>query len=102
MERLEIAQQKRLAIWTASDTEFTQNQEKIRREAEIIAAISHVLKQDEMEDAGDEAYEAYCDALKNAAIDLIESVKTENAAAARASVGEMTKACAQCHEDYRG
>lgn len=102
MERLKIAHPLRLTQWTAGGDAFSEFQDQIVREAEIVAAIAHVLKLDGMEDAGDESYEAYCDAMKNAAIDIIKAVKDGNANAARVSAGNVGKACVQCHDDYRG
>ncbi len=102
MERLELAHQDRLTRWTASPSEFEANAERIIREAELVAAIGHVLLQDEMEDAGDDTYDAYIDAMKQAAGTLSEAVKKKDAAKARSAAGVIGQACSQCHEDYRG
>ena len=102
MERLELAHQDRLTVWTASRSEFEANAARIIRESELVAAIGHVLRQDGMEDAGDETYDGYVDAMKQAAAALSEAVKKKDATTARSAAATIGQACSQCHEDYRG
>ena len=102
MERLELAHQGRLTVWTASQSDVEANAGRIIRESELVAAIGHLLRQDGMEDAGDETYDGYIDAMKQAADALSKAVKKKDAATARSAAAAIGQACSQCHEDYRG
>ena len=89
-------------MWTASDKTFKEKLAQVAREAELIAAMSHLLKQDEMEDTGDETYEGYCDEMKDGARSLLNAVNDKKPEAARKAAGAIGQACDRCHDDYRG
>ena len=40
--------------------------------------------------------------MKKSARNIVDAVKLKNDEAARKAVGEINKACSNCHEDYRG
>lgn len=101
MQRLEIAQQSNLQPATASKAEFAANSEEILHEAEIVAAIGEVLQKEGMVDADDSDYTGYAEAMKKAALEIVEAVKSNSDEQARKAVGEISKACSQCHENYR-
>ena len=101
MQRLENAQQGNLQPATASKNEFAANTEQILHEAEVVAAIGEVLQKEGMVDADDSDYTGYAEAMKQAALEIVEAVKTNNDEQARKAVGEISKACSQCHENYR-
>jgi hypothetical protein len=102
MQRLEAAQEKKLAKWTSSTDAFSEEIENVLREAEIIAAISEVLTREGMEDADDEAYVGFANLMKRSALDVVAAVKSNNAEQARRATGEIAKACSDCHDNYRG
>ncbi len=102
MKRAEASHQGSLLPMTANSQEFQANLEKIVREAEIVAAISEVLMKQGMEDAGDETYDGYAKRMKKAARDMVDAVKLKNHAQAQKAAGEISKSCAECHENYRG
>jgi hypothetical protein len=101
MRILEDRSVKYLQQSTASEAEFKREPEKVLHEAELVAAMAHALKQDGMDDAGDEEYESFLAQMKKGAIDAIAAVKLNNAEQARLAVGEMRKSCDACHELYR-
>ena len=102
MWRLERAQQDRLAVWTANPGEFAKNLAGIKHEAEMVAALAKVIQHPSYTAADDETYIEYAKALQKSAIDLREAAKQKNADAARAAAGVMSKACSNCHGDFRG
>ena len=101
MLRLEQSHQERLAMWLASKNEFNKQHDRIVHEAELVAMLAQVLATEGMQDADDDDYKAYCETLKKAAQDLIDSTKRNDYDAARRSAGEIHKSCGECHELYR-
>jgi hypothetical protein len=102
MWRLELAQQERLTPWTANATEFKKNAPAIGHEAEIVAALAQVIMHPSYPDADSESYLGYAKALALAAGEVRDAVQQKNADAARASVARLSKACNDCHGDFRG
>ena len=102
MQRLETAHQGALLPYTANKAEFNNHKEDILHEAEIIAAIGEVLVHDSMDDGDDDDYASYSDRMKQAALEVVNAVKTGNDEAARKAAGEISKSCTECHELYRG
>lgn len=101
MQRLGIAAEKNLAPWTSNESEFKSNMEKIKHEAEIVAAIGEALMQEGMDDGDDEDYAAFAKVMKAGALDVVAAVEAMDADGARKGSGEIAKACASCHENYR-
>ena len=101
MQRLEAAQEKKLAKWTSSADAFSEEIEGILREAEIVAAIAEVLTREGMEDGDDETYAGFANLMKRSALDVVAAVKSNNAEQARKATGEIAKACSDCHDNYR-
>jgi hypothetical protein len=101
MQRLEMAQQQGVAIWTANAGDFSKFQEKLLKEAELIAVISEVIQRPGIEFSDDEQYLGFARAMRDAAREVAEAAKSKNYDAARAASGKIDKACSQCHEGYR-
>jgi len=101
MQRLEVALDERLSPMTSNAGEFKSNQETILHEAEIVAAISHIITRPQMEDSDDEDYAGYANKMKTGALDLLDAVKLNDADRAASAVGVMTQSCTECHELYR-
>jgi hypothetical protein len=102
MQRLEFAFDGKVQPGTSNPNEFKANASELRQNAEIIAAIAEVLKQEGMEDAGDETYDEHCDTMKKAALEIVDALKNNNQDAAAKAAGQIGQACSQCHESYRG
>lgn len=102
MQRLETAVQQRLQPFTANPGDFKAQAAVITREAELVAVIGEVLCKDGMEDGDDETYSGFSQRMRDAALEVIDAVKLGNDEAARKAVGEIGKACSECHENYRG
>ena len=101
MQRLEVAVDERLSPMTSSADEFESNKETILHEAEIVAAISHILTRPQMEDSDDEDYAGYANKMKSGALDLVDAIKLNDSDRAASAVGVMTQSCTECHELYR-
>ena len=101
MQRLDIALEERLKPWTSDASEFEGNIETVLHEAEIVAALSEILMKPEMEDGEDEDYMAFSNRMKAAGREIVDAVKLNDADRASKAVGEITKACNECHEFYR-
>ncbi|MEC9096468.1 MAG: hypothetical protein VX776_07545 [Planctomycetota bacterium] len=101
MQRLEIAFNERLKPWTSDATTFESNVDKVFHEAEIVAALSEMLVKPEMQDGEDEDYMNFSSSMKAAARDIVDAVKLNDAERASKAVGEISKACTECHEYYR-
>jgi hypothetical protein len=101
MKRLEESQQQALAPWTASAGEFARHAVNLAHEAQLVAALAEVIQQPGYELADDETYREYAQAMQAQALAVREAVEQKNYAAARQAAGEVSKACAACHEGYR-
>lgn len=102
MQRLEVADAEQLASLLATSSSFQQDRAGVAHEAELVAAIAVVLSQSGMEDATDDDYRAYCDAMKQAARAIVKAVESDDYEAARQGQVQLKRSCADCHADYRG
>jgi cytochrome c556 len=102
MWRMERAQRDRLAVWTANRADFTRNLSGIKHEAEMVAALSQVIQDPSFLDADSESYSEYAQALQHSALAIRQAVERKDADAARQAAGILSKACNDCHADFRG
>ena len=101
MVRMEQAFNERVSPNLASGRDLSANGDELRHEAQLLALFSHILIQPGLPDAGDEAYDGYARQLRDNSISLIAAIDQEDFTAARAALGQMSKACAACHDEYR-
>jgi hypothetical protein len=101
MQRLEEAQQQRIAPATANTGEFSKHADVVLREAELLAAIGEAISQEGFEFSDDETYVGYAHQMRDAALEIVGAVKGKDYESARAASGKIEKACSGCHEDYR-
>jgi len=102
MQRLNIAHQERLTKWLANAATFRRNQSDIAHEAQVVAMLADVIHRESFEYWDDETFAEYAGALRDAATDVSAAAATHNFDQARAAIGRATKACADCHDGYRG
>ena len=102
MQRLNIAHEERLTKWLANEREFAEHRDDVRHEAQLVAAIADVIGREGFDYWDDEQYAAYARELRQAASDVAAAVEHDNFTKSREAGGRMTKACADCHEGYRG
>lgn len=101
MQHLENVWEPRLKPACSDKGQFTANQEKVLQDAEVFAAIGTVLAKEGMEDADASEYTALCNKLKNAALEIVDAVKSKNFDKASKAATEIGKSCVECHENYR-
>jgi len=101
MSRLELAQRDRIAPWTANAAEFKKNSAALGHEAEMVATLAEVVARPGYEYADDEKYRGYAKALQQSALELRTAIQNENYQAAHTAAGTLSKACANCHGDFR-
>jgi hypothetical protein len=101
MNRLELAQQNRIAVWTANPGDFSKNLDAIYREAQIVAVLAEVIQREGFDFADDNSYKGFARDLEKHALDIAEAAKAKNFDQARLAAGELAKACSNCHGSFR-
>ena len=101
MKRIEKSTSK-LREYTSSDSAFKSNQDDVKHEAEMLAAISVAMLQNGMPDGDDGDYAEFCNTMKDAAREIVDASKLGSAESAGSAVGNISRACDDCHEIYRG
>ncbi|TWT73546.1 hypothetical protein Pla123a_38820 [Posidoniimonas polymericola] len=102
MKRIEDAQQKQLGPLLGSGASFSRSAEDAAHAAQILAFLSEVLTREEFIDAGDEEYDAFARAMRDAAADISRAADQDDYPTAREAYGRLNKACSDCHDLYRG
>jgi hypothetical protein len=101
MQYLEAAWEPRLKPLLADKGQFTAKSDQILRDAELFAAIGEVLAKEGMPDADAAEYKEFSIRLRDGAKQIIDAVKLKNVEQAGAASTVISKACAECHENYR-
>jgi hypothetical protein len=101
MQYLETAWEPRLKAALADKSKFTASGEQITRDAEMFAAIGEVLTKEGMEDADDAEYKAFAAKLRDGAQQILDAVKQKNYDQAATGSTAISRACTECHENYR-
>ena len=101
MQRLEIALEKRLRPWTANVQEFRRHQNEVVHEAEIVAAVAEIIQHGGYEYVDDDDYLALCRQLGEHAAAARRAAREKDFDVLQREVGEISKSCSACHEDYR-
>lgn len=73
----------------------------VRRAAELMAAVGHILRTEGMVDADDDDYKSLCAELVEASRSVSLALDQGDAAAVGRAVGAISQSCAKCHESYR-
>lgn len=84
-----------------SAAEVEANVDEARRQAELLATVGSVIRQDGMDDSDDEDYTGLCDEMTRAAVELVRAIERQDYEAASSLVGGIEQSCADCHEQYR-
>ncbi len=102
MRRMELAEQERLGPALASAQIFAKQASQVQHEAQVLAMLAATLTQAGSEDGDDEAYAKFARTLGQTAREIADSPTETGYEAARAALGKASKACADCHDSYRG
>lgn len=101
MVRLEQARDT-LRPAVASQADFGRRQGEFLHAVEMVAVLGEVLQQPDFTDHDDDVYRGHSSAMRDAAVEARAACARGDHDAARAAVGRIEKACADCHGDYRG
>jgi hypothetical protein len=91
----------KIKAWTSDKGEFSKNRNALLEEAQIVAAIAHLIQDPSYEFADDETYLEYAKDLEKQALQIAEAVKSDGFERAQKAAGQLNKACSTCHEGYR-
>ncbi len=100
MKRLEQAQ-KGLTGLEARGGNRARNAEQWSREAQLIAALAEVIDRQEQEALEAKAYREHAAAMRTNAVALREAIERKNAEQMRTSLMGISKACDDCHAEFR-
>lgn len=90
-----------LKPFMANKTEFTQNNETVLHGASLIAAMGQVLCKPDMDDAEEEDYLVYAEAMKKAAGQVVQGCETKNYDLASEGFNLIEQSCSNCHDEWR-
>jgi hypothetical protein len=102
MQRLNVAQQERLSKWLANEREFNDHRDEVRQEAQVVTMLADVIGHEGFEYWDDAEYGKFARELRDAAGEINSAVKLNNYDQARKALDRASKACANCHDGYRG
>jgi len=102
MQRMNTAHEERLTKWLANKSEFTAHRDEVRHESQIVATIADIIGREGFDYWDDEQYAGFARELRQAATDVAAAVELGNFEQAQQAGNRMTKACADCHERFRG
>ena len=91
----------KIKTWTSDKGEFSKNRNALLEEAQIVAAIAHVIQDPSYENGDDETYVGYAKDLESQALEIAEAVKADSFERAQKAAAQLNKACSTCHEGYR-
>ena len=100
MVRLELSDQQ-LKQWTADESVFQENVDKILHESELVSTIATVIAMEGMDDTEDDGYLEFCTSMGTAANETVAAVKVNDYETASLSANLMSQSCSNCHEEWR-
>ncbi|MEN0110559.1 MAG: cytochrome c, partial [Planctomycetota bacterium] len=102
MRRMAWAEESRLPGWTADERSLRRNADDARHEAQVLAMLAEASVRPEADDWDDEEYRGHAAALRRAARSLAGAIDAGDQPAASAAMKAVSRACVDCHADYRG
>lgn len=101
MKRMEVAINQRLSPNASDGRALKANADDLLHESQLLAMMAQVIVQPGFDDADDESYAAHAHGLRDAAVSFGKAVDLQTFQAARESLGNMQKACSNCHDEWR-
>jgi hypothetical protein len=86
---------------TRNEDAVKAEKDNLRRAAELMAMVGHILRTEGMVDADDEDYKSLCAEFVDASRSVSLALDQGDAAAVGRAVGAISQSCAKCHESYR-
>ena len=102
MRRMAEAQEKRLPEWLIDRRSLRRNSEEVRHEAQMLAVLAEALLRPGAYDGEDQEYQTPALELRQAAEDLDHAAESGDLETAQEALKVIGRACAECHEGYRG
>jgi len=102
MQRLNRAHQDRLTKWLANQKQFEESHDEVRHEAQVMATIADVIGREGFDYWDEDEYAKPLRQLREAATEISQAVELNNYEKAQSAINRATKACADCHDLYRG
>jgi hypothetical protein len=102
MQRLNIAHEERLTKWLANQGEFEKNRDDVRHEAQLMAVIADVISREGFDYWDEDDYKTHVRELREAAVNVSAAAEKDDFERAQKAINSAKKACADCHELYRG
>jgi hypothetical protein len=101
MKRMETCLGEGISPHASDKRSLSANAEDISHEAQLMALMAEVILQPGIDYADEETYRQHGTQLRDASVALTQAVDLENFDAARAAIGNMQKACGNCHDEWR-
>ena len=100
MKRLKISYREKIKPWVASESDYKDNFDDLMQEAAIVAVIGEVLKKESMENADNDDYVEFSDALRDGAAMIMQSAAAKDHGMAVKGAGMIDQSCQNCHGEY--
>ncbi|WP_068131783.1 cytochrome c [Roseimaritima ulvae] len=101
MQYLDWAVHEEMSPKSNNKAAVDENSAELRRLAETVAMIGHVLTREGLDDADDEDYQVMSKAMTKAALDVRNALDQNDADGVRLAVGAITQSCSACHEQFQ-
>ncbi len=101
MHQMEASLGERISPNASDGRALKANADDLRHEAQLMAMLAEVIAQPGFDYADEESYRTYSERLREASATLARAVDMEDFDVARTAVGNMEKACSNCHDEWR-
>jgi len=101
MARMERGETQFLRPAAASPAEFKRLRDKVRQEAQVLAALARLIRGEAYEYADDATYLKYAEALEQQAHEMAVAAEKDQYQEARKAAAAARKTCDECHSEYR-
>jgi cytochrome c556 len=102
MQRMEIGLEERIGPHLSDARGLKRAAADVQHEAEVLALLAEIIRREEYEFWDDETFNGYAEELGAASSELARAAAANDYEAARAAAGRLSRACATCHDGYRG
>lgn len=102
MRRMEEALDVKLGPLVGGERVFSRGADDARHEAEVLAFLAQSVAHEGYYYADDDDYAAFAAQLRDAAAELARAASQEAYEPAREAHGRASKACVDCHDNFRG
>jgi len=101
MRRMEGAIGEQISPNVSDQRSLKKNADDLYHEAQLLALLAQVIAQDGWDYSDEESYLAEARKLRDASVEFSQATEQNDFAAARQALGQMKKACSDCHDEWR-